>query len=93
VNVGAREGTPADLAGVPPDLRRVVLHPPGPRMQLAMLSLVGARDPPVAVEQDQQKFLKLVDELNQLLEVGDQRLKDIRLQNQRLNEANEEKDK
>jgi len=47
----------------------------------------------IAVEQDQQKFLKLVDELNQLLEVGDQRLKDIRLQNQRLNEANEEKDK
>jgi hypothetical protein len=40
----------------------------------------------IAVEQDQQKFLKLVDELNQLLEVDDQRRKDVRLQNQRLNE-------
>jgi hypothetical protein len=40
----------------------------------------------IAVEQDQQKFLKLVDELNRLLEVDDQRLKDVRLQNQRLKE-------
>jgi len=40
----------------------------------------------IAVEQDQQKFLKLVDELNQLLEVDDQRLKNIRLQRQGLNE-------
>ncbi len=32
----------------------------------------------IAVEQDQRKFLKLVDELNQLLEVDDQRLKNIR---------------
>lgn len=29
----------------------------------------------IAVEQDQQKFLKLVDELNQLLEADDPRLK------------------
>jgi len=47
----------------------------------------------IAVEQDQQKFLKLVDELNQLLEVDDQRLKDVRVQNQRLNEKNEKKGK
>jgi len=40
----------------------------------------------IAVEQDKPKFLKLVDELNQLLEVDDQRLKDARLQNQRSNE-------
>jgi hypothetical protein len=40
----------------------------------------------IAVEQDQQKFLKLVDELNQLLDGDDQRLKNVRLQNQRLKE-------
>jgi hypothetical protein len=40
----------------------------------------------IAVEQDKQKFLKLVDELNQLLDVDDQRLKDVRVQNQRFNE-------
>jgi hypothetical protein len=40
----------------------------------------------IAVEQDQGKFLKLVDELHQLLGGDDQRLKDLRLKNQRLNE-------
>ena len=40
----------------------------------------------IAVERDQEKFLTLVDELNQLLDVNDQRLKDVRLQNQGLNE-------
>ena len=40
----------------------------------------------IAVEQDQQKCLKLVDELNQLLDGDDQRLKNVRLQNQRLKE-------
>ena len=40
----------------------------------------------IAVEQDQQKFLKLVDELNQLLDADDQRLKDVRVQNQGFNE-------
>lgn len=40
----------------------------------------------IAVEQDQQKFLTLVDELNQLLDADDQRLKDVRVQNQRFNE-------
>jgi len=32
----------------------------------------------IAVEQDQQKFLKLVDELNQLLEVDDRTAKEWR---------------
>jgi len=40
----------------------------------------------IATEQDQQKFLKLVDELNQLLDADDQRLKDVHAQNQRFNE-------
>jgi hypothetical protein len=40
----------------------------------------------IAVEQDKQNFLKLVDELNRLLEFDDQRLKRVRLDDQRLNE-------
>jgi len=40
----------------------------------------------IAVEQDQQKFLKLVDELNQLLDGDDQRLKERTSSNQRLKE-------
>ena len=40
----------------------------------------------IALEQDQQKFLHLVDELHQLLESDHQRLPDRRSGGQRLNE-------